>query len=284
MITWASFNLIFSRTLDAPFLAALNIALSNDRDVAAINALTYISSVIKNPEILHLTPILPSALTEPSAHSKAALDALLECEFMHSIDAASLALLMSIFARALRDHGADLKRKSGAILDNICSMIADPKVLSTHLLQVVLGPKDPIPDVRATAAKVLGNLVKGRGAEELVDLVPWLLTTVKTEGESAERSGAGQGIAKLHSSLPLIRNGLGNESESVREVVLRASKVIVNTHGQQYTDKVLPPLLKHMFKNDMAIVLHFQMLVDLVSQQENLLVSRLVNQQESLQV
>lgn len=41
--------------------------------------------------------------------------ALLECEFMHSIDAPSLAILVPILGRALRDRGADLKRKSSAI-------------------------------------------------------------------------------------------------------------------------------------------------------------------------
>ncbi len=66
--------------------------------------------------MLHLTPVLLLALTEPANHARAALDALLECEFMHSIDAASLALLVPILGRALRDRGADLKRKSGAIL------------------------------------------------------------------------------------------------------------------------------------------------------------------------
>ena len=41
---------------------------------------------------------------------------------MHSIDAPSLALLVPILARALRDRGADLKRKSAAITGNMVQL------------------------------------------------------------------------------------------------------------------------------------------------------------------
>ncbi len=52
-----------------------------------------------------------------------------------------------VISRALRDRGsADLKRKSGAILGNICSMISDPKVLSPYLPQVLPGLKDVLLD------------------------------------------------------------------------------------------------------------------------------------------
>lgn len=74
-----------------------------------------ISSVIKNPEVARLAPVLLAALSDPASKTKEALEALLECEFMHSIDAPSLALLVPILGRALKDRGADLKRRSAAI-------------------------------------------------------------------------------------------------------------------------------------------------------------------------
>jgi hypothetical protein len=46
-----------------------------------------------------------------------------------------------IFSRALKDRGGDLKRKSAVILGNMASMIADPKILSPYLPQVVQGLK-----------------------------------------------------------------------------------------------------------------------------------------------
>lgn len=103
---------------------------------SAKNALNDISSVIRNPEISSLSGSLIAALTEPANKTKAALEALLECEFMHSIDAPSLAILIPILARALKDRGGDLKRKSAIILGNMCSMINDPKIFIPYLSQV----------------------------------------------------------------------------------------------------------------------------------------------------
>jgi len=168
-------------------------------------AMADLSSVIKNPEISRLVPSLLAAIADPASKTKDALDALLECEFMHSIDAPSLALLIPILSRALRDRGADLKRKGSTIMGNICSMISDPKTLVPYLTQVIPGLKDvlldPIPDVRATSAKAIGSLMGGVGEAELSELVPWLISTLQTESSPVERSGAAQGLAEVCKAL-----------------------------------------------------------------------------------
>lgn len=40
---------------------------------------------------------------------------------------------------------------------------------------------DPLPEVRATAAKAIGSLLKGMGEHHSQDLMPWLLQTLKSE-------------------------------------------------------------------------------------------------------
>lgn len=164
-------------------------------------AMLDISSVIRNPEISRLAPVLLAAMADPANKTKEALEALLECEFMHSIDAPSLALLVPILGRALRDRGADLKRKASAITGNMVTMVSEPKTLVPYLVQVLPGLKDclldPIPDVRATSAKALGSLVGGVGEEELSELVPWLMSTLQSEASPVERSGAAQGLAEV---------------------------------------------------------------------------------------
>ena len=123
------------------------------------------------------------------------------CEFMHSIDAPSLGLLVPILGRALRDRTADIKRKSAMITGNMCAMIADQSVLVPYLPQVVPELKevllDPIPDVRTVAAKALASLVGGVGEAHLPELTAWLMTTMATEASSVERSGAAQGLAEV---------------------------------------------------------------------------------------
>jgi hypothetical protein len=51
---------------------------------------------------------------------------------------------------------------------------------------------DPLPEVRATSARAMGSLLRGMGPASLGDLLPWLLTTLRSEGSSVERSGAAQ--------------------------------------------------------------------------------------------
>lgn len=70
-----------------------------------------VRSVVRNPEVAGLSEVLLAALVEPAKHTKAAVEALLVCEFVHSIDAPSLALLVPVLQRAMRERSGDVKRK-----------------------------------------------------------------------------------------------------------------------------------------------------------------------------
>lgn len=164
-------------------------------------ALEDIGSVIRNPEVASLSMILMSALSDPSKHTRGALEALLACEFMHSIDAPSLALLVPVLQRGLKDRSADVKRKAALITGNTCSMISEAKDLLPYLAAILPGLKstciDPIPDVRATAAKALAALVRGMGEDKVGDVVPWLVETLKADSSSSERSGGAQALSEV---------------------------------------------------------------------------------------
>lgn len=170
---------------------------------SAKEAMGDISSVIRNPELASLSPVLLAAIGDPANKTKEALEALLECEFMHAIDTPSLALLVPILSRALRERSADLKRKGSAITGNIMNMVGDLKALLPYLSGFLPGLKgclvDPIPDVRATSAKALGKLVGGVGENEgeMATVFPWLMKTLTTESSPVERSGAAQGLAEI---------------------------------------------------------------------------------------
>ena len=90
---------------------------------SAQGALDEISSVIRNPEIREISPRLLKALTDPANKTLSALEALIETEFLHAIDAPSLALIVPILHRGLRDRSATTKRYGALITGNICTMI-----------------------------------------------------------------------------------------------------------------------------------------------------------------
>ena len=179
---------------------------------AAKQAMSDVSGSIRNPELGRISGNLVGALSDPANKTKTALDALLQCEFVHSIDASSLAILVPVLTRALRDRGADLKRKSAAITGNIVSMVSDANFLTPYLPAIIPSLQecllDPIPDVRATAGKAFGNLIAGIGeVSELVEVVPWLTLTLCSEESPVERSGAAAGLAEVCCSLSGERMG-----------------------------------------------------------------------------
>jgi HEAT repeat protein len=264
---------------------------------SAQEALNEISEVIRNPEISSISSVLLKALTDPADYTIKALEALIETEFLHAIDAPSLALIVPILHRGLRDRGATTKRFGGLIAGNICTMINDPKDFVPYLpmllpdLQTAL--LDPIPDVRSTSAKALGSLTRSLG-DHLLELRPWLIKKLRDETcSSAERSGAAQGLTEvlvasgtsnldetmrseilplssypeaatregvlwmltflppamgqgfaslIDVSLPPIISGLSDDSEPVRDVAMRAGRVLIRSHGRVHVDKILPSL------------------------------------------
>lgn len=56
---------------------------------------------------------------------------------------------------------------------------------------------DPIPDVRATAAKAFGTLANGLPEEMLGDVLPWLFQMLQSPESAVERSGAAHGLSEV---------------------------------------------------------------------------------------
>ncbi|XP_062854960.1 stalled ribosome sensor GCN1 [Trichomycterus rosablanca] len=195
---------------------------------AGQQALRQIGSVIRNPEILAITPILLDALTDPSHKTQHCLHTLLETKFVHFIDAPSLALIMPIVQRAFQDRSTDTRKMAAQIIGNMYSL-TDQKDLSPYLPSVIPGLKtsllDPVPEVRTVSAKALGAMVKGMGESCFDDLLPWLMETLASEQSSVDRSGAAQGLAEVMAGL-----GVEKLDKLMPDVVQTASKVDIASH------------------------------------------------------
>lgn len=289
---------------------------------SAQEALDEISTVIRNPEISSISAVLLKALTDPADNTLTALEALIETEFLHAIDAPSLALIVPILHRGLRDRTATTKRYGALITGNICTMINDPRDFVPYLPTLIPDLKaillDPIPDVRSISAKAFGSLTRGLGEGTLADLRPWLLERLQSEDvSSAERSGAAQGLTEvliasgssvvesvllddilplqshpssstrqgvlwmltflppalgqnfaplLDDCLPALISGLSDDNEEVREIGMRAGRVLIRSNGRVHFGKILPILQKGMGDTDYRIRLSSLMLLgDLLS-------------------
>ncbi|KZT22524.1 ARM repeat-containing protein [Neolentinus lepideus HHB14362 ss-1] len=224
---------------------------------AANQSLQQFGEVISNPEIKHLSPILLKALVDPGKTPNA-LSSLLKTSFVHFIDQSSLALVMPIIERGLRERGADVKKRAAQIVGNLASL-TDTKDFAPYLpsllpmVHVVL--VDPVPEARATAAKALGTLVERLGEGHFPDLVPGLLRTLKTDTSGVDRQGAAQGLSevlaglgmeRLEGLLPDIIANAQSPRSTVREgfmTLLVFLPVTFGTRFQPHLPKLITPIL-----------------------------------------
>ncbi|KAL0955554.1 hypothetical protein HGRIS_001793 [Hohenbuehelia grisea] len=224
---------------------------------AANKSLKQFGEVISNPEIQTLTPVLLKAMVDP-AKTPVALSSLLKTSFMHYIDHSSLALVVPIIERGLRERGADTKKKAAQIVGNLASL-TDAKDFVPYLnsllplVHVVL--VDPVPEARATAAKALGTLVERLGEIHFPDLVPGLLRTLKTDTSGVDRQGAAQGLSevlsglgmeRLEGLLPDIIANAQSPRATVREGFMSLLVFLPATFGtrfQPHLPKIISPIL-----------------------------------------
>ena len=223
-------------------------------------ALASVGAVIKNPEIQVIVPTLLHALSEPSTHTSKALDALAHCQFEHCVDPPSLALIVPVLHRGLRERSAQAKRKTAHITGNMCSLLAERRDIVPYLglllpeLQTIL--HDPIPEVRSTGAKALGRLCAGLGEAHFPALLPWLRESLSKERASpVERAGAAQGLAevlsalgdaKLEAVLPRFLDEAAHGEPGAREgfsLLWIHLPLVLGPRFERYLEEVLPVVL-----------------------------------------
>ena len=210
-------------------------------------ALQAIGDVIKNPEIQALSKYLLGAIAHPTTKTEKCLDILLETTFVNVVDAPSLALIIPIISRGLKERKADMKKKAAKIAGNTCALVADPKDMVPYIPELVFELRksliDPNPEVRSVSARALSSLLEGAGEEHFEDLIPWLTEKMQGEGSSVERAGAAQGLAECLNALggerfvailPEVYRGCGNSLPRVREGHLQLLKFLPLAVGQKF--------------------------------------------------
>ncbi|KAA1470496.1 ARM repeat-containing protein [Dentipellis sp. KUC8613] len=224
---------------------------------AANKSLKQFGEVISNPEVQALVPTFLKAMVDPSKTPNA-LSALLKTSFVHYIDHSSLALVIPILERGLRERSADTKRKAAQIVGNLASL-TDSKdfvpYMPTLLPMVHVVLVDPVPEARATAAKALGTLVERLGEVNFPDLVPSLIRTLKTDTSGVDRQGAAQGLSevlsglgmeRLEGLLPDIIANAQSPRSTVKEGFMSLLVFLPATFGtrfQPHLPKIIPPIL-----------------------------------------
>ncbi|KAL2824646.1 armadillo-type protein [Aspergillus cavernicola] len=224
---------------------------------AANRSLQRFGEVINNPEVKSLVDVLLKALSDPTKFTHEALDALIKVSFVHYLDAPSLALVVRILERGLGDRSAT-KRKSAQIIGSLAHL-TERKDLIAHLPIIVSGLNlaivDPVPTTRATASKALGSLIEKLGEDALPDLIPNLMSTLKSDTGAGDRLGsaqalsevlAGLGTTRLEETLPTILQNVSSSKATVREGFMTLFIFLPACFGNSfasYLSRIIPPIL-----------------------------------------
>lgn len=239
-----------------PLTGVLNDSHKEVR-LSANRSLQRFGEVISNPEVKGLVNVLLKALSDPTKHTDEALDALIKVSFIHYLDSPSLALIVRILERGLGDRSAT-KRKSAQIIGSLAHL-TERKDVTPHLPILVAGLKlaivDPVPATRATASKALGSLVEKLGEDSLPDLIPSLMSTLKSDTGAGDRLGsaqalsevlAGLGTGRLEETLPTILQNVASAKSTVREGFMSLFIYLPACFGNSfasYLSKIIPPIL-----------------------------------------
>ncbi|CAN6642317.1 eIF-2-alpha kinase activator Gcn1p [Trichomonascus vanleenenianus] len=225
---------------------------------AANQSLKRFGDVIRNPEIKELVPILIKAVGDPTKYTEEALNGLLKTQFVHYIDAPSLAIVVHVLHRGLKDRSAGTKKKACQIVGNM-AILTDAQDLIPYLdtlvneLQVAM--VDPVPGTRATASRALGSLVEKLGEEQFPELIPQLLSVLREEHAEGDRLGSAQalsevifglGIQKLEELLPTILKSCTSPKPWVRQGFMPLMIYLPNVFGASlspYLSQIIPPIL-----------------------------------------
>jgi len=224
---------------------------------SANRSLKRFGDVITNPEVKSQVDILLKALSDPTKYTHEALDALIKVNFIHYLDAPSLALVVRILERGLGER-SNTKRKAAQIIGSLAHL-TERKDLISHLPILVAGLRiavvDPVPATRATASKALGSLIEKLGEDALPDLIPNLMQTLKSDTGAGDRLGsaqalsevlAGLGTARLEETLPTILQNVSSSKPSVREGFMSLFIFLPACFGQSFANylaRIIPPIL-----------------------------------------
>ncbi|KAL7541160.1 hypothetical protein ACHAXR_010687, partial [Thalassiosira sp. AJA248-18] len=118
---------------------------------------------------------------------------------------------------------------------------------------------------RSGAAQGLSELLVAGGAQLTENVMVNEILPLKSHPKAGTREGVlwvltflpsvlGQAYSSLiDESLPALLSGLADDNEAVRDVALRAGRVLVKAHGKAHKDKILPPLEEGLINEDYRI-------------------------------
>ncbi|ORY90381.1 P-loop containing nucleoside triphosphate hydrolase protein [Syncephalastrum racemosum] len=148
---------------------------------AATNTMAEACGLLDNKDIERFIPAVIECINHPDQVPET-IHQLGATTFVQEVDSATLALMVPLLARGLRERQTAIKRKSAVIIDNMTKLVDDPDVAAPFvpiLLPALDHVKDVVadPECRGMVEKALATLNRAAGGGQ----------TVLTEQEKREK-------------------------------------------------------------------------------------------------
>jgi hypothetical protein len=162
----------------------------------ANDALKMIGSSVKNPEISENVDILIKSLADPYDNNERGLEILLKTQFVHYIDAPSLALVIPLVDYALlQKKNTMLKQNACQVVGSISALIKKQGDILPYMKILINGIRTALGDssteVRLYASKAAGKIAEKIGQESTNNYFRFIHEILESAAAtSIERSGA----------------------------------------------------------------------------------------------
>jgi len=131
---------IVRQNLSNMILQLINMANDIKRDVKEQTRICFheLCATIDNVDIVKIIPDVIKAYMEPVKYTENALDVLVATSFINEVDSSTLALLVPVLTKGMRERKVAAKRRAALVIGNMCKLVNDPRTAA--LFYPVLKP------------------------------------------------------------------------------------------------------------------------------------------------
>ncbi|WVQ77165.1 hypothetical protein IAR50_006848 [Cryptococcus sp. DSM 104548] len=174
---------------------------------AAKKAATTLCGTLPNPDVLKHVNLLVSAMASPAA-VPSTIKGLSSTTFVAEVNAPTLAVLVPLLTRALKERSTDTQRMTCVVIGNLVKLVRDPTVAARYLGPLFGGVKHlatgaAFPEIRAFAQTALDILVGAGASADATPLPPRDVTLAVTEALAVMAPHLDIAEFPAHPSLPL---------------------------------------------------------------------------------
>ena len=141
-----------------------------------MKAATTLCGTLPNPDVLQHISLLVSAMATPSA-VPGTIKGLSSTTFVAEVNAPTLAVLVPLLTRALKERSTDTQRMTCIVVGNLVKLVRDPTVAARYLSGLVSGIQQlsqsaAFPEIRAFAQTALDILLAAGASASATPLPP----------------------------------------------------------------------------------------------------------------